>query len=304
MKLIEVPFSINTPTSVSRGPGGTAWDLAVDRSKEDDATYQQMVGPYPAAGMLWYSERLVRQGFTTPAKISQYPLHSLVVSLNADGGGVGATDVYADQVYLVKGGSILTSVNNGTTTRFTGEQTQRYTFTAAQLASLGVTRLDLLGNPTDFGCAAALTIDDTVAIAGFVPQIDQLSLIAVLMVEEESMDYHRAAKAGGYRVLLEEAMPSISSSTQIFANAPAGTVFIDVRVDTADLVIRFNTAAVSGGVMTDTISAATTSNGLKFFANERPRLPMNQQTAKRARAIQSGGTTTGWIVYWGLDNTS
>ena len=94
-----------------------------------------------------------------------------------------------------------------------------------------------------------------------------------------------------YRTLLTEAMPSISSSAAIFANAPAGTKEIWFTVRTAPLTMRTDGSAATAGV-----------NGQDFAVNSGtvPHvLRISQVEALLCRAIQNGGTTTGYITYRG-----
>jgi hypothetical protein len=92
------------------------------------------------------------------------------------------------------------------------------------------------------------------------------------------------------QTLLEVAMPSIASSAQIFASAPAGTTEIWMTIRTAGLTMR-----------TDAGTATAGANGVDFVhASTSPYvLQMDQTRALLCRAIQNGGTTTGYIVYRG-----
>ncbi len=95
-----------------------------------------------------------------------------------------------------------------------------------------------------------------------------------------------------YATLLEEAAPSMASSAQIFANAPAATkrIWLTVR-------------AVGITMTTDGTTAATASaHGLDFAVNSLSSpyvLDMNQTAALLVRAIQQSATATAWIVYRG-----
>lgn len=91
------------------------------------------------------------------------------------------------------------------------------------------------------------------------------------------------------KVLFEEALPSVSASTAIFANAPEGTARIELTVRAATLTLRRD-----GGV-------ATTANGQDFKTTAVAPFAFNMDRSRAllVRAIQNGGTTTGWITYFG-----
>lgn len=94
-----------------------------------------------------------------------------------------------------------------------------------------------------------------------------------------------------YRTLLEETIPSISSSAAIFANAPAATKEIWLTVRVAPITLR-----------TDAGTATAGANGHDFQVNSTtvPHvLQLSAKEAKDCRAIQNGGTTTGFITYRG-----
>jgi len=105
------------------------------------------------------------------------------------------------------------------------------------------------------------------------------------------MDMYREAQQGGFQLLLEEPMPTVSAaSTQIFANAPPGTMRVSWTNVGGTLTMRFN-----GGVVT-----ATT--GLNFGANtdtDPYAKVMTQAAARKVRAI-GASVTSGFIVYEGL----
>ncbi|HUD21062.1 MAG TPA: hypothetical protein VMQ44_03295 [Candidatus Saccharimonadales bacterium] len=94
-----------------------------------------------------------------------------------------------------------------------------------------------------------------------------------------------------YATLLSEALPTVSSSTQIFANAPATTKQIWFTIRTAPVTLR-----------TDGGTATAGANGCDFAPNALSSpyvFDMNQTVALLVRAIQNGGTATGWIIYRG-----
>lgn len=94
------------------------------------------------------------------------------------------------------------------------------------------------------------------------------------------------AQQGGFVYLSDEALPSVSSSTALFANAPANTRKIVLTIRVATLSLRFS-------------GKATTANGHDFAVGTHDLL-MNQGAAQACRAIESGGTTTGFITYFGV----
>lgn len=300
MRLIEVEVELNTPANVARTGGTRDWDIVANptRSKSADGSYNIINGAAPVAGTSVKMNYLQRAGFTTPARLLQLPLHSIKVKAIVNGGGAGSpttdTIVYAESVCLVKGGSVLTSVDKGDgATTFTGVNTRYYTFGPADLATLGIVRVsDLLANPTDFGAVIGLTSDDTIASQSHYAQVDQLALVFVLIAEDDDMDAYRAGLGGGFITISDEALPSVSSSTQIFANVPNDCTLIELTVRTADLVIRWN---APGGT-----SAATTTNGNTYPAGGTYLLTGNKESFLAARAIQSGGTAAGWITYKGV----
>ncbi len=88
--------------------------------------------------------------------------------------------------------------------------------------------------------------------------------------------------------LLEEALPSITSSTQIFANAPATTKRVRIELRTAPATVRFDAGAATAG-----------GNGVSYTTGVYNWYFDSQEEAKKVRAIEFGGTTTGWIQYFG-----
>lgn len=304
MRLIEVEVELANSANVARTGGTHDWDVVAnpDNSESADGSYQSIVAPAPVPGFDIKMNYLKRQGLTTPSALLAYPLYAVKVKLVANAGGPTTSEdppadtvCYTDSVCLVKGGSILTSVDKGTEaagTEWTGVETRYYTFTQADLATLGITRVgDLFGDPNDFGAAVGLSSDDSIPAAptGHYAQVDQLALVLVLLVQEEDMDHYRAGLGGGFEVLLAEEMPSVAISAAIFANVPEGCTLIEFTPRVADVVIRWNPPG-EGGV-------ATTANGNTYVAGVTHLLHGNYSTFLAARAIESGGTATGWITY-------
>lgn len=94
------------------------------------------------------------------------------------------------------------------------------------------------------------------------------------------------AQQGGFVYLSDEALPSVAASAQLFVNAPAGTRKIVLTLRVATLSMRFS-------------GTATTANGHDFAVGTHE-FVMSQEAALACRAIQSGGTTTGFITYFGV----
>lgn len=98
---------------------------------------------------------------------------------------------------------------------------------------------------------------------------------------------HATAVQGGYKCLLEEAMPTNSSSTNVFANAPVGTRFITMTVLTGTLWLTFDGVTVP----------VASSKGTPFASLLPYDLPLAQDLAKIAKGI---GGATGWLAYFGV----
>ena len=301
MRFIEVEVELTTSSTVARSGGTRDWDVVgfPDRSKSADGSYNIIDGAMSPPGNVIKMNYLQRVGFTTPARLKNLPLYAIKVKAIVNGGGPGSDDetvtdtvVYAESICIVKGGSVLTSVDKGVAgSTFTGVETRYYTFSSADLVTLGVVRVsDLLADPANFGAVIGLTSDDTVASQSHYAQVDQLALVFVLIEEEEEMDAYHSGKGGGWEVAAREALPSVATSIAPFANVPDDCTMIELTVRTADVVINWN---LPGGS-----TAATTAIGNTYVAGLTHRLYGNKQTFAAARAIQSGGTATGWITYW------
>lgn len=104
------------------------------------------------------------------------------------------------------------------------------------------------------------------------------------------MDIIRNAEMGGMDCLLTEAMPACSSSTQIFANAPAGTRAIQLTLRTQGITMRC-----------DAGTATASANGIDLAADTAAPhlLALTYDQALKVRAIQISATATGYIQYWG-----
>lgn len=93
-------------------------------------------------------------------------------------------------------------------------------------------------------------------------------------------------------VLLAEALPSVAAAAFIFTNAPAGTKEIWLTLRTAGVTMTFDgtTAPTAGAVGHDFSSDGSTPYVFQDYDDVR---------AKLVKAIQNGGTATGYITYWG-----
>lgn len=99
-------------------------------------------------------------------------------------------------------------------------------------------------------------------------------------------DYHTASQ-GAWDCVLEEALPSISSSTQVFANVPAKTC-----------LIRFTLRSQGATMRCDGNAATAGANGIDLAKDSTYELPFTVEQAKKVRMIQGAATCTGWIQYY------
>lgn len=99
------------------------------------------------------------------------------------------------------------------------------------------------------------------------------------------------APAARYRTLLSEAFSGLTTSTAIFANAPAGTKQIWLTVRTAAITLRTDAGTATAGANGGDFAANTTATPYVF--------DMSRKEALDCRAIQNGGASTGYIVYRG-----
>lgn len=105
------------------------------------------------------------------------------------------------------------------------------------------------------------------------------------ITSDQDMDNYKASEKGGWTCLLEEALPTVSSSTQIFANAPAGTRLIILTIRAQALTVRMD-----GNVATAGANGADYPVGTYYMS-------LNQGNALKVRAIQAASSATGWIQY-------
>lgn len=301
MRLLTVDVAFTGAFSTVARTGSSAsgiWNVAgfPDRARTADAAYlSTTLGPM--AGATRKTEHLQGVGFTTPSAAKRYPIHRIGVKVTADAGsGAGdTTDVRTDDVHLVKAGVILTSVDAGDATtarQWGGVETKTYWFTLANLETLGVTRADLQNNPADFGAAIGFLEDDSAGSYGLFAVVDYLGLVFEYLVDDEDMDYFAAGQRGGWKPLLTEAIPTVSSSAQIFANAPVGTQLIWIDIRGQDLYLETDGTAAS----------ATAGSGIPLYAGGHYWLSLNKSRALNCRAIQAGATTTGTIMYFALES--
>lgn len=100
------------------------------------------------------------------------------------------------------------------------------------------------------------------------------------------MPDYQAATQGGFNPLLEEAMPSLTASTQIFKNAPAGTRRIELTIRTQGIVLRFR-----GGAATTTVGHDYPVGTYEF--------DFSQEKARQVYAIEQTSSAGGYITYFG-----
>lgn len=110
--------------------------------------------------------------------------------------------------------------------------------------------------------------------------------------EEEDMDLFAAGRAGGIEPLLTEALPACSASTAIFANAPAGTVFVEFEFRGQAVHISWDGTAAS----------TAAGGGNKYPTGTVFRRPMTSSMGDSVKAIEDAATATGTITYWGMNN--
>ena len=91
-----------------------------------------------------------------------------------------------------------------------------------------------------------------------------------------------------YINLLEEALPSVASSAQVFANAPAGTKEIVITIRSQNVTYRGDGSDATAGADGCTLAVGTYT------------LQLNKAAAQLVRMIQEAATATGWIQYWGV----
>lgn len=96
----------------------------------------------------------------------------------------------------------------------------------------------------------------------------------------------RTAMHGAFECISEEALPTVSSSTQIFANCPDNTVLILLTIRTVGLTMRFDGNAATAG-----------ANGIDYKSDSYE-ITISKSNALKVRAIQNGGTATGYISYF------
>jgi len=115
---------------------------------------------------------------------------------------------------------------------------------------------------------------------------------ALLAIDNGDGTYSLAVSSatGALTTLLSQALPSCVESTQLFADAPANTKEVWLTIRTAGLTLR-----------TDGGEATAGANGSDFAADaSTPYVFSDDRTDLLTyRAIQNGGTATGWIVYRG-----
>lgn len=103
-------------------------------------------------------------------------------------------------------------------------------------------------------------------------------------------DTHTAA-SGGFEQISSEALPGLSSAANLFANAPDKTRVILLTLRGAGITVRFDN---------NTPTAGANGHDYPITVNGPYEFTLSQSEAKKAKAIQNGGTATGWITYLGV----
>ena len=93
-------------------------------------------------------------------------------------------------------------------------------------------------------------------------------------------------------VIAVKALPDVSAAANIFSDAPAGTKEIWLTIRTAGLTMTLDgtTVPTAGAVGHDFASDGSTPYVFQDYDDVR---------AKLVKAIQNGGTATGYITYLG-----
>lgn len=292
MPIRTIEVQLNAFTSVPRTGSTQAWDSTVDliEAKTDDGVFV-FKNPTPVNGLAFTWEYLQGIGITAPASWGRVlNLRTLAIRARVSGSDV-AHDI-DDSIRLIKGG-VFVGADKATNADFTnGNLYRSWTFSQAELLSLGITKDTIKANPADFGAAFGMHSDGTSPSTNAYGMVDQLTLIAEVLVPGGIFDMDRQLLLqGGLEVLSQEAMPACSVSTAIFANAPLGCqgALLTIYSGGADVTIRFD-----GGT-------ATTTSGNKYYAGDTAQwLPFAKDQLKLATAIQSTTTATGWITYFGV----
>lgn len=286
-----IPF--DAFTSVARIGSTQAWNLNLSSAQSSDDARVYM-NPVPMGGSNQKMQWLQGLGLSTAANYLKRAMDLRGVEIVYEVDGSSTTVIKDDLVHLITSSTIRSSTNVGLNTAIADGDVVRYgALTRADWQdAFGLTLAVLKSNPSDVGAVLGLTADDSVSVTGDWPRVDRLALRVTVWEPSGGLLLDRELfKHGGLVCLLEEAIPTISSSTAIFANAPTGTkaILMSVYSGGADVLVMLD-----GGT-------ALTTKGLRYYAGDSAQLiPIAYDQALLAKAIQSAATATGWIVYLGL----
>lgn len=291
--IVQYTIPFDAFTSVARTGSTQAWNLNLSSAQSSDDARVYM-NPVPMGGGNHKMEWLQGLGLSTAANYLKRATELRGVEIVYEVDGSSTTVIKDDLVHLITSSTIRSATNVGLNTAIADGDVVRYgAFTRADWqTNYGLTLAVLKSNPADVGAVLGLTADDSVSVTGDWPRVDQLALRVTVWEPSGGLLLDRELfKHGGLVCLLEEAMPTISASTAIFANAPPGTkaILMSVYSGGADVLVMLD-----GGT-------ALATKGLRYYAGDSAQLiPIAYDQALQAKAIQSAATATGWIVYLGL----
>jgi hypothetical protein len=112
------------------------------------------------------------------------------------------------------------------------------------------------------------------------------------------MDFYRAGEQAAMKVLYEEALPSLASAAAMFPSTQTGA---GARASVQGCrMIRVTVRAATVTYRGDGGTPTAGGNGIDLPAGTHYDFAVNDSEAASWNAIQSGGTASGWIQYWGL----
>lgn len=289
--------------------GTAVWGTTPGEAQTDNDVYAEL-NPAPLAGADDITEYLKGVDLVTPP-----PAGSAVTAVRVKFRAfqTAASNTTISSVCLVTSAGVQTGTDVADDAALaTSETLYSYAFSQAQLVALGVNLAEV--QAATFGAVVSFTRTDSVTMVGGLPKVDHLYI---------EVDYTPSAgggltgsKGGGtesstaspvissvlvslteddedemplrYEPIATEALPSCTVATNIFANAPADTEMVYLTIRTGGLTLEF----------LDGSTPTAGANGHDYGAGERVEFRLNQTSAKAIRAIQTGGTTTGWITYF------
>lgn len=155
--------------------------------------------------------------------------------------------------------------------------------------------------PSDFNSGAvsvSIGWTGTKIPDGFVT-VTAISVMVYYALEGgEDMDFYRAGEQGAWKVLFEEALPSLASSAAMF---PSTQSLATYRASVEGC--RMIRVTVRGAGITyrgDGNAATASGNGVDLPVGGPYDFSVNDSEAASFNAIQQGSSATGWIQYWGL----